>query len=124
PRNILQLTFTNKAAREMLGSRGEFVAGRCQRNFGAGRSTPWQPNSAPARERAWLFERVHHHGPRRPEGFDQCRRSPAYELLSQRGPEHERHLSCKLSGKESCLAKEKNAAKNKRKSKLPKKRCS
>jgi superfamily I DNA/RNA helicase len=50
PRNILLLTFTNKAAREMLGSRGEFVAGRCQRNFGAGRSTPWQPNSAPARD--------------------------------------------------------------------------
>ena len=74
----------------MLGSRGEFVAGRCQRDFGAGRSTPWQPNSAPARERAWLFERVHHRGPRRPEGFDQCRRSPAYELLSQRGPEHEK----------------------------------
>ncbi len=90
PRNILLLTFTNKAAREMLGSRGEFVAGRCQRDFGAGRSTPWQPNSAPARERAWLFERVHHHGPRRPEGFDHCRRSPAYELLSQRGPEHEK----------------------------------
>jgi superfamily I DNA/RNA helicase len=41
PRNILQLTFTNKAARELLGSRGEFVAGRCQRDFGAGRSTPW-----------------------------------------------------------------------------------
>jgi hypothetical protein len=74
----------------MLGSRGEFVAGRCQRDFGAGRSTPWQPNSAPARERAWLFERVHPHGPRRPEGFDQCRRSPVYELLSQRGPEHEK----------------------------------
>ncbi len=35
-----------------------------------------------------------------------------------------RHLSCKLSGRESCSAKEKAAAKNKRKSKLPKKRCS
>src|SRR6266511_4749049 len=34
PRNILLLTFTNKAAREMLGSRGEFVAGRCQRIWG------------------------------------------------------------------------------------------
>jgi superfamily I DNA/RNA helicase len=36
----------------------------------------------------------------------------------------ERHLSCKLSGRESCSVKEKAAAKSKRKSKLPKKRCS
>jgi DNA helicase-2/ATP-dependent DNA helicase PcrA len=33
PRNILLLTFANKAAREMLGSRGEFVAGRMPAEF-------------------------------------------------------------------------------------------
>ena len=63
PRNILLLTFTNKAAREMLESRRESAAGRCQRALG--RNIPFRRESdfAQAWHGARLLERLHHHGP-------------------------------------------------------------
>jgi hypothetical protein len=125
PPNILLLTFPNKAAREMLGSRGEFVAGRCQRDFGAGRSTPWATEFCAGTGARLVYS----------SGFTIMDREDQKDLINavaarftnyfhKEDRNTKRHLSCKLSGRESCLAKEKAAAKNKRKTKLPKKRCS
>src|SRR4029077_1929896 len=56
-------------------SRCEFAAGRRKRPLGWDVSLGGKQDPAPARERARLFERIHDHGPRRPKGFDQRRRS-------------------------------------------------
>ena len=84
PRNILLLTFTNKAAREMLGRVANLAAGRCQRTLGWHIPFDRKPDFAPARQRARLFERIHHHGPRRSKGFDRRRGDSAQELIRRR----------------------------------------
>ncbi len=63
PRNILLLTFTNKAAREMLDSRREFVASRCQRTLGRNLPFGGKPDFAQALHSARLLEWLQHHGP-------------------------------------------------------------
>ena len=62
PRNILLLTFTNKAAREMLNRVGESAAGGCERALGRNIPFSRQSNFAQARHSARLLERLHHHG--------------------------------------------------------------
>src|SRR5438477_1597 len=54
--------------------RRESVANRCERNLGRNISFRRKPDAAPAWEHARIQQRVHDHGPRGPEGFDQHRR--------------------------------------------------
>ncbi len=73
PRNILLLTFTNKAAREDARSGRESAPDRRERTLGRHVSFHRQSHAAPARQRSRIYERIHHHGSRRPEGSAQRR---------------------------------------------------
>ena len=57
------------------GTCSEFDAGRRQRTLGRHIPLHRKPDPAPARQRARLFERIHHHGPRRSKGLDRRSRN-------------------------------------------------
>ena len=61
PRNILLLTFTNRAAREMLNRVANLLTVDASGLWGGTFSR--QPNLASARHCPRVLERVHHHGP-------------------------------------------------------------
>ena len=71
PRNILLLTFTNKAARQMLDRVANLLPIDASGLWGGTFHSDRQPDAAPPRQRARIYERVHHHGSRRPEGLAQ-----------------------------------------------------